>query len=165
MKSYLEIFIVTLATGDAIRYAKKRLEITTVNRDPDDLVHELIKGTSGAPPLVRQDRCIVHSTSWRYEGKEGIVLTYLVYSDEVNFQEEETKWLRIKDMRIVQSKNPSKPRPQSLQEGDILLHGIRHLSFLISSAKNERLTLLLDLKTQLMFKNLPFEMAGKINLI
>jgi hypothetical protein len=27
MKSFLEIFIVTLATGDAIQYAKKRLDI------------------------------------------------------------------------------------------------------------------------------------------
>jgi hypothetical protein len=145
MKSYLEIFVVTPVTGDAIQYAKKRIDITAVNRDPDDLVLEVIKGTPGAPPLVSQDKCIVHSTSWRYEGKEGLVLTYLVYSDEVNFQDEETKWLCIKDKRIVQSKNPSKPRPQNLQEGDILIHGIRHLGFLIKNTDGNRLVRRLNL--------------------
>lgn len=163
MKSYLEIFILSLVAEDAIQYAKKRVDITDINRDPDDIVNEVIKGTSDRSPIVRHDRCIVHSTSWRYEGQEGIVLTYLVYSDYVNFQEGEPKLLCLKDMRIAQSRSPVKPRPQSLREGDVIIHGIRHLSFLIKQAEGDRLGRILNSKTRIMFNTLQFELAGKIN--
>jgi hypothetical protein len=163
MKSYLEIFVVTPAREDAVQYIKKRLDITTVNSDPDDLVQEVITGTSGSSPLARQDRCLVHSTSWRYEGKEGIVLTYLVYSEEVYFQEEKTKWLCITGRKVLQSENPARPRPRNLQERDILFHGIRHLGFLMKDPKNDRMSRLMNGKTQVLFKRLQTELAGKIN--
>ncbi len=98
--------------GGRLRYVFGRQECA-MGIDPDDTART---ATSRRFPAVPLRRVVVHSTSWRYE-RGNLLLTYLVYSDELPFDELPQVLPRDADAvgKGIQS---------------VVAHAIRHLAFL-----------------------------------
>ncbi len=131
MNIKLEIFFTKLHE-DKIVYHRHTLDITNKKENPDDVILKLVSDETNETPNMIDDKFVIHSTSWRYEHDE-IVLTYIVYSDTVDFSNHLTKELLAKDFIIAKSENSKKPRPKEISEENVLSHAIRHLGFLIKT--------------------------------
>lgn len=162
MKVNLEIFLVTLEGDTSVRYSVLRHDITYKPLNPDDLVLNLVFDTPTGPVRVSSKYCYVHSTSWRYERDGSIILTYLVYSDRMEFRSGAGTVLRLEDVAVTVSEGAARPRPATLMEEQIVLHGIRHLSFLAKTA-NRNLLDVLSPESLLRFKAMEGLLAGKFN--
>jgi len=162
MKVNLEIFLVTLVGDTSVRYVVNRHDITHRPRNPDDLVQEFTFDTKTGSVLVSKKNCYVHSTSWRYEQDGSIVLTYLVYSDRMEFQDGAGTILKLEDVAVTVSEDPARPRPAVLREEQIVLHGIRHLSYLAKTG-NRNLLDGLTPESLRRFKAMDSLLAGKFN--
>jgi len=160
MKVNLEIFLVTLVGDTSVRYVVLRHDITYKPLNPDDLVRDFTFNTKAGPALVSRKNCYVHSTSWRYEQDGSIVLTYLVYSDRMEFQDSTGTVLKLEDVAVTVSQDATRPRPAILMEEQIILHGIRHLSYLAKTA-NRNLLDVLSPESLLRFKAMESLLAGK----
>jgi len=162
MKVNLEIFLVTLAGDTSVRYAVNRHDITRKPRNPDDLVQNFTFDTKAGSVLVSRKNCYVHSTSWRYEQDGSIVLTYLVYSDRMEFLDGAGTILKLEDVAVTVSEDPTRPRPAILREEQIVLHGIRHLSYL-AKTDNRNLHDVITPESLRRFKAMDSLLAGKFN--
>ena len=162
MKVNLEIFLVTLAGDTSVRYAVNRHDITRKPRNPDDLVQNFTFDTKAGSVLVSRKNCYVHSTSWRYEQDGSIVLTYLVYSDRMEFLDGAGTILKLEDVAVTVSEDPTRPRPAILMEEQIVLHGIRHLSYL-AKTDNRNLHDVITPESLRRFKAMDSLLAGKFN--
>src|SRR5512138_2883186 len=109
MKTILEIFYVRVFEK-SVRYQRRQ---TTLNRrggNPDatirSLIHEKHRTDEGD---VEEKEFIVHSTSWRYEQPGKIILTYVAYSDELNFKKGKFHTLSLQRLRTItrRSKKPA----------------------------------------------------------
>ena len=134
MQLKLEIFFTKLDT-DKIVYHRHTVDMSDKNEDPDITVTKLVANEIGQTPKMLGDKFVIHSTSWRYE-EQGITLTYIVYSDKIDSADHSVKELLVKDLKIAQSDDPKKPRPEIIEEKNIISHAIRHLGFLART--NER---------------------------
>jgi hypothetical protein len=162
MKIFLEIFIATLAPGESIAYTKKNVDITGNIRDPDEIVNEIIQNPLDEMPMVRNDAYIVHSTSWRYESDGSLVLTYMVYSEHVIFIGDNHRLLHIRDVRMPLSRDSRRPRPHRIEEEHVVLHGIRHLSFLLLTVSDGLSADSLSPKSRSFFGTMAAALGGKI---
>jgi len=163
MRVFLEIFIATLASGESIAYTKSNIEITGDIRDPDEIVNEIIKNSSDVARMVRADVYIVHSTSWRYESDGSLILTYMVYSEHVTFMGNNHRVLHLRNIRMPVSKDSQRPRPHQIEEEHVVVHGMRHLSFLLLNARDGLNTDGLSPKSKSFFRNMAVALAGKIS--
>ena len=108
MNIKLEIFFTKLHE-DKIVYHRHTLDITGAQENPDNIILKLVSDETKETPNMIDDKFVIHSTSWRFEN-EGIILTYLVYSDTVDFSNHETKELLAKDFIIAKSENSKKTK-------------------------------------------------------
>lgn len=136
MNIKLEIFFTKLHE-DKIVYHRHTLDITGAQENPDNIILKLVSDETKETPNMIDDEFVIHSTSWRYENG-GITITYLVYSDSVDFSNHPTKELLTKDFIIAKSENSKKPRPKEINEENVLSHAIRHLGFLIKTDEREK---------------------------
>jgi hypothetical protein len=162
MKSYLEIFFVTAESHECIQYFKMHIDITDDVRNPDEIIFDPAKISSAAVPAIRQNTFISHSTSWRYEYDGSIYLTYLIYSEYIDFGRFEAKLLSLKDMEISKSSAPDRPRPVNITEEHIVSHGMRHLSYLVSHSPDDFFSHVINGKSRLLFSRITPALAVKI---
>jgi hypothetical protein len=162
MKVNLEIFLVTLAGDTSVRYAVNRHDITRKPLNPDSLVQNFTFDAKAGSVLVSRRNCYVHSTSWRYEQDGSIVLTYLVYSDRMEFMNGAGTVLKLEDVAVTVSEDPTRPRPAVLMEEQIVLHGIRHLSYLAKTANRSLLDVITP-ESLRRFGAMDSLLAGKFN--
>jgi hypothetical protein len=163
MKSFLEIFFVTAVSHECIRYCKRHIDISKDDRNPDDIVYEAATLSSDFAPKIGKDQFVSHSTSWRYERDGSIYLTYLVYSEYLNFGEYKSNILSINDMEMSQSASATKPRPENLKEKHVVWHGMRHLSHLVENSPGGIFHTTIGSKSQLLFSKILPALAMKIN--
>jgi hypothetical protein len=163
MKVVLEIFVATLASGDSIAYVKRNIDITGDIRDPDEIVNEVMQNSLDVASMVRTDAYIVHSTSWRYESDGSLLLTYMVYSEQVNFTGNSHRLVCIRDVRMPSSRDCLRPRPNRIEEEHVVVHGIRHLSFLFLNASDGFSADKLGANSKSFFSTMAVGLAGKIN--
>jgi hypothetical protein len=85
MKTILEIFYVRII-GDKVRYQRKEANLSKKGGDPAGIIQSLIQEKRRASSgKVEKKEFIVHSTSWRYARPGKVMLTYVAYSDELEF--------------------------------------------------------------------------------
>jgi|GEM_PF-3954934 len=136
LKVVLEVFFMTMTGTACFRYAVRRLDITACGGDPDERVRHLIMDIGDEGVAVKRDLCFIHSTSWRYEHGQTIVLTYLAYSDRMTFSEGIATVFSLTDAPLATSADPGRPRPTEIREEQVAAHAIRHLSFLIKNLQS-----------------------------
>jgi hypothetical protein len=161
MKTSLEIFYLRVV-GKSVRYQRKEANLSRRGGDPDrmirTLIHEKRRASSGS---VQEKEFIVHSTSWRYTKPGKVILTYVAYSDELNFEKGKAKSLPLKKLRTV-SKKSRKPASRAELEKKVVSHAMRHIAFLIQTGDQDDFKSALTKETIEIFEELWVSLAGEI---
>lgn len=158
MQHTLEIFLTKIVDTD-ILYKQVKIDITDKTENPDDLV--LLAVQKYNQVIIEKSRLISHSTSWRYvEGGETII-TYIVYSDDFDFDASTALSLPIEEIQIIESGDTARPAPKEIPVTSVVSHGVRHLAFLVSNSPSIY-QVALSPNTVLRFKEIDTTLAGKI---
>ncbi len=132
MKLILEMFLWALENTEMVRYHHLQADITESLQDPDAIMNDqlerfgLINGKGAR---------YAHSTSWRYQAGHTL-LAYLVWVDGQVLGQLPTKRLFIPSVACPASRGPLSPRPESICEAHVLVHGLRHLRYLALDQKD-----------------------------
>ena len=158
MKVQLEVFFTKLQNQE-IHYFREELDISGKSDNPDMYVDEMVEKISERYRVDR-DRCIIHSTSWRCAQCDLISLTYIVYSDFLDFGDKPTKVIPVAELSLAEG-TINAPHPTHLEEKHIVSHALRHVSMLMK--KNPQ-TYKPALKPESFtaFQNIAIALAGKI---
>ena len=165
MKTMMEIFYLRVV-GKSVRYQRRQANLSQRGGDPDrviqSFIHEKRRASSGR---VQEKEFIVHSTSWRYAKPDRVILTYIAYSDELDFEKGKTKSqaksLPLKSLRTI-TKKSRKPRSRTELEKKVVSHAMRHIAFLIQTGDQDDFKSALQPETIKVFEKLWVNMAGKI---
>jgi hypothetical protein len=161
MKTVLEVFYVRIMDG-RIQYQRKQANLSSKGGDPDQRIQSLIQEKHPASPdKVSNQEFIVHSTSWRYEQPGKVVLTYIAYSDELEFEKGKSQSFPLQKLKTITEKT-SKPRTRVGLEKKIVSHGIRHIAFLIQTEHQIDYKGILTRETINVFKKVWVSLAGKV---
>ena len=96
--------------GKQVRFQRKVANLSKRNRNPDKVIKSLIQEKRQTESgKVEQSEFIVHSTSWRYEQKGKVMLTYVAYSDELEFRRGKTKQIPPSKLRVITKKEAGAP--------------------------------------------------------
>ena len=133
MKTVIEAFFVTLLE-DRVRWYCKSMELGSANatvQTPDDAIHVLVHCCQGQRHDC-QHHYLSHSTSWRFESPNNLVLSYIVYPHEKHVGSPTNEWQEtlLQDLRLVHSHSPCDPRPPMIESHHVLSHALRHLALL-----------------------------------
>ena len=158
----LEIIVASLFDQSTLRYFILSEDITDRECDPDKIVHELLDSPECDFPPEAKNNCFVHSTSWRFESNQTIVLTYLVYTDMLMFLKNPGKLFSLHEVAISSSNIPNMPRPTEITEKNILSHGIRHFSHLVKN-NCQNVCSILSPQSIRVFREMEDTMSGRIN--
>jgi len=151
----LEVFVVAPAEGsETIQYVRRITQLSSGSADPDAVARDVI-GEIAKP-------AILHSTSWRWEKDGTIVLTYLAYCEDAEFNGVEPVQLPWDRLAPPPATDPQHPRPPEIREEDVVAHGLRHLSFLIRYARDDRLAAALSPRSLTFFKAVCGQLAGRL---
>ncbi|MBP7927718.1 hypothetical protein KAZ57_01055 [Patescibacteria group bacterium] len=161
MSVYIEFFF-TKIVGNQVLYWRNLVDISQATTDPDEIVLQIVKNDLEETPQIIKERFIIHSTSWRYETGKGIVLTYLIYADSLDFKKINVISVPFQDLRLAISVSHKKPRPEKISELNVVSHAIRHLAFLIKNGDHDKYKERLNKETIQNLKKLNVEIAGEI---
>jgi hypothetical protein len=160
MKTILEVFYIRV-TGKRVRYQRRHTNLNRRGGNPDaairSLIHEKRRMQTGD---IEEQEFIVHSTSWRYEQPGKIILTYVAYSDDLEFKRNFHS-IPLQRLRTI-AKNSKKPASKAELERKVVSHAIRHIAFLIQSGDQEDFTRALKPETVKVFEKLWVSLAGKV---
>jgi hypothetical protein len=159
MKTLLEVFYLRIMDS-AVCYQRKRVDLTKKNGDPDLLIRSLIEHKFQTEAGEVQEEFLVHSTSWRYASGK-VTLTYVAYSDELEFGRGKVKRLSLKELRKI---NVSQGQPRSSEglERQVVAHAMRHISFLIKTDYQGQFKDAFTPRTKKVFKSLWVSLAGRV---
>ena len=161
MKTILEIFYLRVI-GKSVRYQRRQADLSQRGGDPDrvirSFIHEKRHASSGK---VEEKEFIVHSTSWRYAKPNRVILTYIAYSDELDFKKGKAKSLPLKNLRTI-TKKSRKPRSRGELEKKVVSHAMRHIAFLIQTGDQDDFKSALQPETVKVFEKLWVSLAGKV---
>jgi hypothetical protein len=132
VKLILEMFLWALENEETVRYHHLQTDITESLQDPDAIMNDQLERTG----LINGNGArYAHSTSWRYQTGRTL-LTYLVWVDGQVLGQLSTRRLSISAVTRAQSLAPLFPRPESLCQEQVLVHGLRHLRYLAFDQKD-----------------------------
>lgn len=161
MRVILEIFYVRVM-GKSVRYQRKLANLSRKGGDPDGTIRSLIQEKRHSESgNVDQKEFIVHSTSWRYAKPDRVLLTYVAYSDELEFEKGKIRNVPLKQLRTI-SKKSRKPRSRTELEKKVVSHAMRHIAFLIQTGDQEDFKEVLKPETVKVFEKLWVSLAGKV---
>src|SRR5689334_12054751 len=100
MQTHLEIFYMRVL-GDHLQYKRKEVCLTEVKENPEHVIQSLIQQKYQVASSEIESEFVIHSTSWRYASPDKIILTYVVYSDELDLEQEPTQKLPLCELRII----------------------------------------------------------------
>lgn len=161
MKTIMEIFYLRIS-GRSVLYQRKQVNLTQKGGDPDKTIRSLIQEKRQASGgKVEEKEFIVHSTSWRYAKPDRVILTYIAYSDELEFENRKPKRLPLKSLRVI-SKKSRKPASRAELHRKVVSHAMRHIAFLIQTGDQEDFRSALKPETIKVFERLWVSLAGKI---
>jgi hypothetical protein len=161
MQTILEIFYLRIV-GDDVRYQRKQANLSKKGGDPDRMIQSLIQEKRRAGPRkVEKKEFVVHSTSWRYTRPNKVMLTYVAYSDELEFEKGKTHSLPLKKLRMI-TKKSRRPRSRAELEKQVVSHAMRHIAFLIQTEEQNDFKSALTPETREVFKSLWVSLAGKV---
>ena len=159
MKIFLEVFYLRIM-GQSVFYQRKQVNLSHKNKDPDALIQSLIqhKLHTSAGEVSRE--FLVHSTSWRYS-RGKIILTYIAYSDELEFGRGTIKELTLKQLREINISRGS-PRSSAGKERQVVAHAMRHIAFLIKTDYADQFKTAFTPRTRKVFRSLWVKLAGQL---
>lgn len=161
MKTILEIFYLRIA-GKSVRYQRREANLNRRGSDLDSVIGSLIQEKrrldSGE---VEEKEFIVHSTSWRYEQPDKVLLTYVAYSEELEFKKGTSHSLSLKSLRTI-TKKSKKPASKAELEKKVVSHAMRHIAFLIQTGDQDDFKSVLKPETVKVFERLWVSLAGEV---
>jgi hypothetical protein len=160
MKTLLEIFYLRVV-DDEVRYQRRQVSLSGTQADPDRVIHSLIRRKFHTPAGEVEEEFVVHSTSWRYAPPGEVILTYVAYSDELEFDAPEFKTLPLERLRMVDVSTP-RPRSPDELEKQVVSHAMRHLAFLVKTDDENTLARVLTPETRKVFEALWVALAGRV---
>lgn len=161
MKTILEIFYVRVQ-GKSLFYQRKVANLSWKEGDPNHRIRSFIQEKRRAESgEVEEQEFLVHSTSWRYEQPDKVLLTYVAYSDELEFGRGKVKRLPLTKLKTI-NKTSRKPRSQTEEEKKVVSHAMRHIAFLIQTGNVENFKSALKPETVKLFKRLWVSLAGRV---
>jgi hypothetical protein len=107
-------------------------DITDSLQDPDAVMKDQLEQLG---MINGKGARYAHSTSWRHEDGRTL-LTYLVWVDAYKLENLPSKRLFIPSVVCPTSRGPLSPRPESISEAHVLVHGLRHLRYLALDQKD-----------------------------
>jgi hypothetical protein len=160
MKTILEIFYLRIM-GKNVRYQRKTTNLSRKGGDPDAMIRSLIQEKRHTESgEVEEQEFIVHSTSWRYTKPDKVLLTYVAYSDELEFKKG-FHHLPLKKLRTI-TKKSRKPDSRAELERQVVSHAMRHIAFLIQQGDQEGFKSALKPETVHVFEKLWVSLAGEV---
>jgi hypothetical protein len=126
MKLFLEMFLWTLEKAETVRFFHLQTDITESRTDPDAVMKNQLERLG---MINGNGARYAHSTSWRYENGRTL-LTYLVWVDGHKLEHLRSRRLFLPSVACPPSRGPLCPRPESICEAQVLVHGLRHLRYL-----------------------------------
>ena len=161
MKTVLEIFYLRVV-GKSVRYQRRQADLSQRGGDPDRVIRSFIhEKRSTSSGKVEEKEFIVHSTSWRYAKPNRVILTYIAYSDELDFKKGKAKSLPLRSLRTI-TKKSRKPRSRTELEKKVVSHAMRHIAFLIQTGDQDDFKSALQPETMKVFEKLWVSLAGKV---
>ena len=161
MKTILEVYYLRLF-GQRIRYRRREVNLSRKGSDPDQLIWSLIRQEHDEPHEPEEEHeFIVHSTSWRYGRPGKVLLTYVAYSDRLEFKKGTWKSIPLKDLRSI-TKRSRKPRSQTALEKKVVSHAVRHIAFLIKTDQEIDFKSAMRPQTRATFDKLWVSLAGRV---
>jgi hypothetical protein len=161
MQTIIEIFYVRIF-GDMVRYQRKQANLSKRGGNPDHIIQSLIqekrRNDSGK---AEEKEFIVHSTSWRYARPGKVLLTYVAYSDELEFRKGKSHGIALKRLKTI-TKKSQPPRSQKALEEQVVSHAMRHIAFLIQTDSQGDFKRALKPETKKVFEKLWVSLAGKV---
>ena len=161
MKTILEIFYLRIL-GNRVRYQRKQANLSRKGGDPNHMIQSLIQEKRDtAAGTVEEKEFVVHSTSWRYTKPDKIMLTYVAYSDELEFEKGKFHSVPLKNLKTI-TKKSRKPRSRAALEKKVVSHAMRHIAFLIRTDDQIDFDSALTPETKKVFKSLWVSLAGRV---
>ncbi|HMD79880.1 MAG TPA: hypothetical protein VKE92_01155 [Anaerolineales bacterium] len=161
MKIILEIFYLRIV-GNRVRYQRKQANLSRKGGDPNHMIQSLIQEKrETASGEVEEKEFVVHSTSWRYAQPDKIMLTYVAYSDELEFEKGKFHSVPLKNLKTI-TKKSRKPRNRAALEKTVVSHAMRHMAFLIRTDDQIDFDSALTPETKKVFKSLWVSLAGRV---
>ena len=161
MRTILEIFYVRIM-GKSVCYQRRQVNLSRKGSEPDRLIQSLIQEKRRAESgKAEPQEFVVHSTSWRYARPDKVLLTYVAYSDELEFKKGNFHRLPLKNLRKIANKS-RKPRSDTELEKQVVSHGMRHIAFLIQTGDQDDFKSALKPETIEVFEKLWASLAGKV---
>ena len=161
MRTILEIFYVRIM-GDSVRYERRQANLSKQGGDPDRRIQSLIQEKShDSADEAEENEFLIHSTSWRYEKPSTVMLTYVAYSDELEFEKGKFHSFPLKQLKTI-TKKSAKPRTRVALEKKVVSHGLRHIAFLIRTDPQTDFKSALTPETIEVFEKLWVSLAGKL---
>ena len=161
MKTILEIFYLRIV-DKKVHYQRKEADLSKKGGDPNSVIASLIqeKRTTSSGK-VEEKEFLIHSTSWRYTKPDKIMLTYVAYSDELQFKPGKSQGFSLENLSKI-AKSSRKPRSRTGLERKVVSHAIRHIAFLIKTDSQNELKAALKPETKRVFKLLWANLAGRV---
>jgi hypothetical protein len=163
MKTMLEIFYLRIE-GKNVRYQRRQVNLSRKGVDPDHLIESLIQqDASGSAGSEKEEsrEFLIHSTSWRYTPPGKVLLTYVAYSDELEFKKGTVGTLPLSRLGKI-TKKTHKPRSRTELERKVVAHAMRHIAFLIKTDRQNEFKKALTPETRNVFKKLWVSLAGRV---
>jgi len=161
MQTILEIFYLRVI-DDKVHYQRRQENLSKKGGDPNKVIQSLIQEKREVSAgNVEKKEFVVHSTSWRYMQPGKVVLTYVAYSDELEFEKGKSKRLSLKKLKTI-TKKSRKPRSRAELEKQVVSHAMRHIAFLIKTDNQNDFESALIPETKKVFKSLWVSLAGRV---
>jgi len=160
---YIELFIVSHLGEYTVRYT--RLENPSDGRNPDLLVNEMLQKAFSEGLTETSVPLMIHSTSWRHENPDTIILTYLAYSEDFHSFGKSyatSKSIQCNPSGMPKETNLQAPRPAQICEEDVVIHGLQHLAFIARREYEKTLNLLLSDASKAFLFSLSPEISGQL---
>ena len=159
MQTVLEVFYVRIV-GRQVQYQRRQVNLTQRGSDPNRVIQALVsEKREQETGQVEEREFIIHSTSWRYKPPRQIVLTYVAYSDELEFKRGSVRRLPMKRIKAL---TQSQPRSRTGLENQVVAHALRHIAFLVKTGDQGDFKSALTPATRKIFQSLWVTLAGRI---
>ncbi|HZJ24849.1 MAG TPA: hypothetical protein VFD54_16140, partial [Anaerolineales bacterium] len=161
MQTILEIFYLRIVDKQ-VHFQRTQANLSKKGGDPNQMIQSLIQEKhKAASGKVEKKEFVVHSTSWRYMQPSKVVLTYVAYSDELEFENGKAKKVPLERLRKL-TKKSRRPRSKIELEKQVVSHAMRHLAFLIKTDQQNEFKSALKPETKKVFKSLWVSLAGRV---
>lgn len=149
MQMLMEVFYLRLI-GNTVWYRRKQIDLGSKSTDPTALIQQ-----NG------QANFVVHSTSWQYMRPGKVMLTYIVYSDELEFGKGKVEKLPLKQLKRI-NVSTGVPRSEKGLERQVVAHAMRHISFLVKTDNAQEFKDAFTPRSRKVFKSLWSALAGHL---